>query len=595
MVAATEATRWRRIVGIIAAVLALIDIAIISALIAGLTTTVRLGFRIVQPHDVPGAAQLAALLCGVAALAGWRQRVARGIALVGMLAMLALAITVQTTSWERRFPIGDHALIESYAFLATQGKVLVGPYSRFGWHHPGPLFFWLAAPFYALSKYHTGGLAATLLLINVASVAVITWTARRFASPHLLVALLFGVMAFVWRIGWIYFNLWNPYVPLLPAMALATVCGGVAAGQIRLLPLAVVFASFAAQTHVGLLPYAAGLTAIAIALCLVSTRGERHEWLDLRTRRILNLSAWLLVLLWIGPFAEQLSGHPGNLTQLWRFFAGDHQRPTFPAAYIAWADNIAALLDLDLRLTNNHFVPSPASWPLVWAPVQTLLLIPAALWLRSTGRRFDAAFAAIVFAAMAISLWSVTRVVGGITQYGIVWISAVGVLSLAVLASTGLLLVAAKTRLARLVPAQTAVIIAGVILAVLGIKTWRAFSGYGEPAQLGRREKQAQDLYEGVRTFVRDAQVRKPLLRMSGDTWSPAAAIAFQFQLTGQDFAVEPGALAVFTRAFAPDGTEDVEITLATRPRHDDLRARPGNVQVASSGRIYVDAMFLER
>ena len=111
----------------------------------------------------------------------------------------------------------------------------------------------------------------TLLLINAASIGVITRVARRFASPQLLVALLIGLTAYVWRIEWIYFNLWNPHVPPLPAMALATTCGAIAAGHVGLIPLAVL-GDFASQTHVGLLPYSAGLTAIAIVSGLVYSR-----------------------------------------------------------------------------------------------------------------------------------------------------------------------------------------------------------------------------------------------------------------------------------------------------------------------------------
>ena len=241
------------------------------------------------------------------------------------------------------------------------------------------------------------------------------------------------------------------------------------------------------------------------------TRGERREWFDLRSRRILNLSAWLLVLSLDWPRRGGVERPSGKLS---RSSGGSSPAstsvPRSRRKYIAWADNIAALLDPKMRLTTNHFVSSPASWPLVWAAIQTLLLVPAVVWLKSNGRRVDAAFAAIVLAATLISLWSVTRIVDGITQYGIVWISAVGVLGLSVLAGTGTLLIATKTGVARVLPSRTVAAVVVVLLAALGIRTWSAFSDYGEPPRVGRREKEAQDLYEGVRTFIRDVQVRKP-------------------------------------------------------------------------------------
>src|SRR5258708_25869797 len=47
--------------------------------------------------------------------------------------------------------IGDPAVIESYTWMASKGELLLGPYSRFQWHHPGPLYFFWMVPFYLLS------------------------------------------------------------------------------------------------------------------------------------------------------------------------------------------------------------------------------------------------------------------------------------------------------------------------------------------------------------------------------------------------------------------------------------------------------------
>jgi hypothetical protein len=589
----TALTRWRRILTVAAATLAIADVAIVVVLLSGYSTRVRLGFRIVQPHDVLGATQLGALLCAIVAASAWRQRAIRVVALVATTMMLLVALTVHAGSGERHFPIGDHALIELYTGLAPQGKLLVGPYSRFAWHHPGPMYFWVAAPFYALAKYHTGGLAVAVLVINAASIGTILWIGRRFASPQLLVTLAIGLTAYIWRIEGIFLSLWNPFVVVLPAMALATICGAIATGRAGLIPVAVLFASFAAQTHVGLLPYCVSLTAVAIVICIVTAGGRRSEWLDVKTRRSLNISAWLLVVLWIGPIAEQLTNAPGNLTQLWRFFAADHERPTWQAAYVAWANNVAALLLPDLRLMKGKFVASAASWPLAWAAIETLLLVPAVLWLKNTGRRFDAAFASIVLAALVVSLWSVSRIVGDIVDYGLVWISAVGTLGMSVLAAAALTGLPTRIHVARFVPARSPTIIVTLLLLLLAAKTWRAFDGYHRPGQPGRSAEQARDLYDGVRTFIRDAQVRKPLLRMSAETWFAAAAIGFQFHLTGQDFAVDPAAVPLFTEVFRADGTEDVEITFSLGGRRREIRSRPGNIPIGKAGRLHADAVFL--
>ena len=48
-------------------------------------------------------------------------------------------------------PFADMALLELYTRHAAQNDLLVGPYSRFFWHHPGPAMFYLFRPLYELS------------------------------------------------------------------------------------------------------------------------------------------------------------------------------------------------------------------------------------------------------------------------------------------------------------------------------------------------------------------------------------------------------------------------------------------------------------
>jgi hypothetical protein len=46
---------------------------------------------------------------------------------------------------------GDGALLDLYTLYSSRGVWSLGPYSRFGWNHPGPLFFYCIVPFYLAS------------------------------------------------------------------------------------------------------------------------------------------------------------------------------------------------------------------------------------------------------------------------------------------------------------------------------------------------------------------------------------------------------------------------------------------------------------
>src|SRR4029078_11489845 len=60
-------------------------------------------------------------------------------------------------------------------------------------------------------------------------------------------------------------SVWNPYIIVLPFLALCVLWWLVATGEDRALPVAALFASFVTQTHVSLVPEAVALLAIAIA------------------------------------------------------------------------------------------------------------------------------------------------------------------------------------------------------------------------------------------------------------------------------------------------------------------------------------------
>ena len=95
-------------------------------------------------------------------------------AVCGALALSSAAILV-ARGGRPVTPVSDTAVIESFTLYASRAQLLVGPYSRYGWHHPGPLFFYLLAPVYTLAGSSTPALSAGALLINVASIVVLAW------------------------------------------------------------------------------------------------------------------------------------------------------------------------------------------------------------------------------------------------------------------------------------------------------------------------------------------------------------------------------------------------------------------------------------
>ena len=111
-------------------------------------------------------------------------------------------------------------------------------------------------------------------------------------------------------------EIWNPWMGLVPLLLLAFVVWSIVDGDRFLLPLAVLLASFAMHAHLGLLFPAAALSALAV----VGGWGPsalRRRWPAGSTRALVG-AVVVGVVCWALPIHQQLTGDPGNLTQLAR-------------------------------------------------------------------------------------------------------------------------------------------------------------------------------------------------------------------------------------------------------------------------------------
>src|ERR1700722_19115170 len=303
--------------------------------------------------------------------------------------------------------VSDPAVIESYTLYASRARLLVGPYSRYGWHHPGPLYFYLLVPFYLLSGKLATGLNAGALAISLLSVTVIAWVVARTASGVLAVAIVAMLVVYSWRVAPMLTSPWNPHVVVLPLMAFVVIAAAIVSGRPELLPLAAMIGTFAVQTHVGVLPVVLAVSAVALGSVLSSARsgvpiGRRG------TVGILSVTLCVLAALWAVPVWEEMTRTPGNLTRLWRFFfTGHREGQPLRSAYIAWTDMLAGVLRPDLRLAEGSpFRRSHLRWPGGWAAVQLALLAVTATVAARSGRRFQAALSGLLVLGAVMGLWS---------------------------------------------------------------------------------------------------------------------------------------------------------------------------------------------
>jgi hypothetical protein len=246
--------------------------------------------------------------------------VAAGLAAVPVLVLL---VRVLSSGW---LSTSDWATIELRTRdVGTRHTPLVGPYSRYGWNHPGPLLFYvLAVPYRVLGEQGLGILAGALALnaVAIGCVGVVLWRRGRLAglTLGLVVVLLF---ARALGAGFLV-DPWNPYVIVLPLFAVLCLTWAATDGDLWAFPAAVGVGSFVVQSHVGVT--FAALAVVGVAAVIVVAEACRSGFAPLRRVAVASLA--VAVVCWIAPVVQQLQPGPGNIGELTNFFRRSHLATT---------------------------------------------------------------------------------------------------------------------------------------------------------------------------------------------------------------------------------------------------------------------------
>jgi hypothetical protein len=540
----------------------------------------------IRVHDYIRPLAIGTLCAAGLLIVGSASRRWRGTAIGLLAACGALALVACARQAAPKVPEGDMALLESYTMFAADWNLFVGPYSRFSWNHPGPLYFYLLVPFHTLSGRLSVGLWAGALALNLTALGAMFWIALRMNATRLAVTLSAAWALYLWRVGEVLTSPWNPHVLVLPLAVLVLLSAAVVAGATALWPLVALTASFVAQTHVGLVPTAAAVVGIAaLASAWQGSGGGAGD----RTRlwRPVHGAAWLLLLLWFLPLAEEAHARTGNLTHLWRFFFVERRvGQTFALAFTAWAEQLSGLLHPWLGVGWGSVYVAHNSVLLSAVAVAQVALLPvAAIAHRRSGRVFQSALAALLLVASVVACWSVTRIEDELMDHAIFWISGLGVMNVAVLLDAGLGTLPLAGRLTVRAAAAGGALVWG-IAALLGVQLLQERAA--RAADPTPEERRAHYFASEVVAYLRQHPGVKPLIRIDQDAWHLAAGATVQLRKENLPFAVESAWLSMFGEAVAPQGDENAVIVFATEQRHDAIMRRPGRTLLAEWRGLFV-------
>ncbi|MGN9906804.1 hypothetical protein ACTMTJ_04525 [Phytohabitans sp. LJ34] len=245
-------------------------------------------------------------------------------ALFGLL-LLRNPVTFGRVVYER----GDFAANSIITADAKHFDLLVGNYSRLGFHHPGPAFFYVQA-FGEWLLYDLLGavptpwngqwvalLALNSVLLGLSLAIVHSWTGSRAVTALCGAA---GVLYFAVQPA-ILASAWMPDLYVAPFLLLLTAAASVAAGRVGHLPALALAAGLLVHGHVSFLLFAPAIAGAAVATSLLTAR---PAW---REARVAVLGAAAVLAVFALPIALNLLLHwPGEFARYFGY-GGGHATP----------------------------------------------------------------------------------------------------------------------------------------------------------------------------------------------------------------------------------------------------------------------------
>lgn len=233
--------------------------------------------------------------------------------LAAELPLVIVAVIELAGGWR---PLFDNANTAWRAYLVFSsdsplvGHHIAGPFLAYGL---GPLQYWLLAIPVRIDPLHAVLWGSVVLaVVGVALAIEAAWSTARWLGGCAVAA---GILVLYATQPEVLVNpAWNASLGAIWFLTTLATGWAVASGRLRWWPVTVLAATLAAQTQ--------EFVAIAcIVLCLIT---PALGVLTVRRARAALRWGWAIVglvvafLLWIVPVVQQLTGHPGNFTLLWR-------------------------------------------------------------------------------------------------------------------------------------------------------------------------------------------------------------------------------------------------------------------------------------
>lgn len=356
------------------------------------------------------------------------------VAVLVAVLSVPLLIALVAIGPPRWYPLMDMAQVElrvrdvgssNPPLIGLKGRFFVGEAKQAS--HPGPLAFWLLWPPYRAVGSTAWAMQVATVLLQMTAAATALWIARRRGG----LGLVLGVAAMLAILMRAYGALtlteaWIPHLPLLWWVVFVLAVWSITCRDLALLPVAVFAGSLCVQAHISYLGTVLGLGAVAVVaagVTIAQRRSSNHEGSSVRW---VFVGACLGVLLWAPPVIEEATRSPGNLSALWSYFSTSGGPP------IGLRSGFELLLiHLDpWRLVSGQVLSNRALVTGSTLPGTLLLAGWAVTAVVAVRLKHPALvrFHAVVGSTAVLAALSMSRIIGELWYYLVLWGWALGAL-----------------------------------------------------------------------------------------------------------------------------------------------------------------------
>jgi hypothetical protein len=364
--------------------------------------------------------------------------------LTTIIAVVPLSVALGVLRHPRWYPLLDMAMTElRIRDVGTRNTPLIGLPGRIEalgerGSHPGPVSFWVLAPFYRLFGSTAWAMQAAAATLNIIAVGLALWIAHRRAGIRLAIGLATVLVLLMRLYGPEKLTeAWNPYMPMLWWVVFLLAVWSVLCDDLPMLPVAVFAGTFGAQTHIPYAVLVAGMGAVAGGLLVVRLIRSMDSSTRQRALRWGGASLALFVVLWTPPVIDEITNDPGNISIIRESFSNPDEEPVGlgSEAFRFWFGHMNPVELVDPPPIGVTFEAQPLPGAIFFG-VWTLA---AAIAVRARRRRPDLALLHLVLAvALAFGLLGITRILGLPWFYLMLWAWGTTTLMVVAVVWTGL-------------------------------------------------------------------------------------------------------------------------------------------------------------